>query len=191
MRILLDCDGVLADLDTHFLAWLRRETGETYTTDQLIEFDYCKSLGISKRVEARFWASVEHEQHCARLAPFDGAREFVAALQAHHDVRALTATSNAAWTGQRAAWLQREVGITPRHQIICGKAEKPYVQGDVLVEDAPHNVEAWLAMQPGRVVLIDRPCNRSFQLPRRCVRALDYAEALAFINGPKTDLQDE
>jgi 5'(3')-deoxyribonucleotidase len=178
---------VLADLDSYFLAWVQRQTGERFTQEQLTDFDYVKSLGICKRLEGRFWSGVAFEMHASRLAPFDGAREFVAELQSRHAVRALTATSNAAWTGQRAEWLERCVGITPRHQIICGKAEKPYVQGDVLVEDAPHNADAWLAAQPGRVVLMSRPCNRTYDGGPRCLKADTYAQAVALIETPAKD----
>lgn len=185
MRILVDCDGVLADLDSYFLAWLRQQDGIARTPEDLWDFDYVRSLSIPHATEARFWAEVAHQRHCERIAPFKGAREFVAALQAKHDVRALTATSNAAWTGQRAEWLERVVGIQARHQIICGKAEKPYVDGDVLIEDALHNVEAWTAAGPQRwCVLMDRACNRA-RTPERTFRAHSYDEAIAFIEGPK------
>lgn len=189
MIILLDCDGVLADLTNYFLAWLAlRHDGVKRTEADVRHWDFVEALGIPHHVEDRFWSEVAHCKHCERLPAYEGARAFVAALQQrNHQVWALTASSNAAWTGQRAEWLERRMGIVPRRQIICGKDAKPMVHGDVLIDDSLENVYAWQeAHQDGNAYVFDRPWNQvggstTFVREPGVGRFRSYAEALAVL----------
>lgn len=177
MIILLDCDGVLADLTNYFLAWVElRHDGVKRTAEQCTEDSWVPQI-CPRHVEDRFFADAEHGKHCARLPAYPGARDFVDALKAKHEVWACTAASSAAWSGQRAEWLERVVGIEARRQIICGRKAKQYIEADALIDDNARNVDEWgLRHGYANALLFDQPWNR--KAPSTLARVFGYSDAL-------------
>jgi 5'(3')-deoxyribonucleotidase len=170
LRILLDCDGVLAHFTRTFLEYF----GSTARDEDINRFDIAKALGMPADSYARFGADVGWLNLCSVIPPYPGARAFVAALQARHDVYACTSPLNAAWLSQRAAWLERHVGIPLKQQIHC--ADKSLVAGGVLIDDAIHNCAAF----PGRSILFAQPWNAEGAPDSPGVKRLDgYAAVLA------------
>lgn len=198
MKILVDCDGVLADLPNYWLWWLSQVyDGKIRTDKDLISSPWHESINIPEHIDAMFFAECEIEQHCLRLPPYKGARKFVEALKAQgHTVLAYTATANADWTGQRAKWLERMVGIDARKQIIIGREEKPEHHADVLIDDDPGNCRGWASRHPdGVALLFDRPWNQgdyqhkptsvsdNFGFLPNVLRVSDYQSTLNYLSG--------
>lgn len=188
-RVLLDCDGVLADLVNYFLDWLRvRHDGVERHESQITNWGLAECCGVPSHVEDRFWAENGVARHCERLPAYPGAREFVAELQSTSDLRIVTATSRADWSGQRAKWLEREMGVQAKHQIICGSSEKRFVHGDVLIDDKPQTVAAWRKRHPSGIgVLFARPWNaRSWPMSDAGVRRIgSYDQVLELLKGTR------
>jgi 5'(3')-deoxyribonucleotidase len=150
VRILLDCDGVLKHFTKTFLAFC----GSLATDEAITEFDIVKALGLPADTYARFGAAIESGL-CAAIPSYPGAREFVAKLQARHEVYACTTPFNVPWLSQRGAALE-ELGIPLKRQIQC--ADKSMVRADLLIDD---KLESCLDfIRPGQfAILFAQPWN--------------------------------
>ncbi len=94
-------------------------------------------------------------------------------------IRVITHRLYANWghaiaVGDTVAWLD-DVGIPYRD--LCFLGDKPAVEADLYVEDAPHNL-AELVAAGNQVVIFDQPYNRD--VPGPC-RARDWAEVEAAV----------
>jgi 5'(3')-deoxyribonucleotidase len=128
MKILLDCDGVLKHFTKTFLEFC----GSSATDEDITQFDICKALGLPGDSYARFGNAIAPQQLCAAIPSYPGARQFVAALQARHEVYACTTPFNVPWLSQRGAALEA-LGIPLKRQIQC--ADKAMVRADLLIDD--------------------------------------------------------
>lgn len=175
MRILIDVDGVLADLAGAVCAELAAQ-GRQVRPEQFTTYD----MGtVVSRTDLDFMFS--REGFCASLDWYPGARAFLACLQDVGDVVAVTKPFHGGktWAHERTEWLQ------PYLPAVISTAHKKYVAGDVLVEDSEANCYTWLeANTSGRAVLIDRPWNRAAEFHPRLRRAKGWAEALRAVRFP-------
>jgi 5'(3')-deoxyribonucleotidase len=158
--ILLDVDGVLADFTGACLDVLRG-IGLHRTVDQVTSYALVEALGLdagAKAALSRAWSS---PRFCECIEPYPRATEGVGMLMGIGDVYAVTAPmwSSPTWQSERADWLAEHMGVR-RNNVISAHA-KHLVRGDVLVEDKPETLAAWMDAWPGGAgVLIDRPYNR-------------------------------
>jgi 5'(3')-deoxyribonucleotidase len=177
--VLLDVDGVLADFAGALLDW----AGPQYTRDHLSEWDLTKALGLADR-QSEFDAVAGEPGFCESLPLLDGAQDFVEDLRLVADIVVVTSPYSAAklWTYDRLIWLERHFKIT-KHDVIFAK-RKHLVRGDVMIDDGPHNVEAFVRAG-GRGLLIDQPWNRHYVTPLSLVgkmsRCRDLGHALAAV----------
>jgi 5'(3')-deoxyribonucleotidase len=152
-RILLDCDGVLADFVAPVIAWAG---GDPYTRDSITDFDILKAWGIEHR-QSDLDAMCAVPGFCESLAVIPGAQAAVERLRRNFEVVIVTSPySNVpTWTSERITWLNRHFGIDKRDVVFCKRKE--LVRGDALVDDAIHNLELF----PGMRILVDHPWNRT------------------------------
>ena len=150
MRILLDCDGVLADFGKGFSA-LAREHGIDYTQQK--GWDVFK--GMKRADRKRMERAVMQPGFCRSLPVIPGARDMVDGLRSDgHDVFCVTAFwfDHPTWTAERTTWLEAHMGIDRRH--VVHTHAKALVAGDVFVDDKRAHVKAWSDAHPeGRAVL--------------------------------------
>jgi len=183
MRVLLDCDGVLAD----FIGGLCRDLtvrGYPRTEKDITSWELKHSLPAEEQRECLSIMAVPG--FCHALAWYEGAREFLAALVHETELHVLTAPfeGSSTWMTERKAWLGAHVSRDRVH-FIDGKW-KHIVSGDVLVEDHPGNAAKWLDANPGGIaVLIDRPWNSpsaaEWSMHPRMYRVTSFTEALRII----------
>jgi|DEB0MinimDraft_6_1074348.scaffolds.fasta_scaffold05300_6 5'(3')-deoxyribonucleotidase len=143
MRILLDCDGVLADFGKGFAA-LAREQGIDYTQPRC--WDVFK--GLSRNERKRMERAVLQPGFCRSLPVVPGARDMVDGLRSDgHDVYCVTAFwfDHPTWTAERTAWLESNMGID-RRRVVHTHA-KALVYGDVFVDDKVSHVREWWAQR--------------------------------------------
>lgn len=150
MRILLDCDGVLADFGKGFAA-LAREQGIDYTQPEGWDVFAGLSRGERKCLER----AVLQPGFCRSLPVAPWAWEMVDGLRSDgHEVYCVTAFwfDHPTWTAERTAWLEANMGID-RRRVVHTHA-KALVDGDVFVDDKLAHVKAWADAHPeGRAVL--------------------------------------
>lgn len=170
MRILLDVDGVLAD----FTEGTRREilavTGEDVPAHRFTDYNLLYAVGIRHREAIR--GAWMRQGWCASIPPYEGMKEAVERLRAHHEVFFVTSPFPDAqhWTWERTQWLKEHFGAGDR-DIVFTHA-KHVVRGDVLVDDKPSNVIEWCNHHPDKWgVLWAQPYNSGAWLPKNGIRS--------------------
>ncbi len=173
-RILLDVDGVLADLVTH----LRTEAGITSEVNTM-DFRDCLTDLELLQVET----ASKRRGFCSTIPWYNGAKDFLRELQCLGHVYAVTAPWRAdTWAYERKEWLAGY--IYENHVLSVPTLAKHLVSGDILVEDNPATIGDWLHSNPrGHAILIDRPYNQGMSFSPRMYRAVTYGAAIQIIQG--------
>jgi len=148
-RILLDCDGVMADLCGGFLDAIEEETGERFGHAVITEWNitdspFFKKLAQEHRhLKEHVWARVNRIGWCAALKPIDRAQECVEILRGIADIEVVTSPldSSPTWMPERKEWLKRHFGIHPNDVHFVSKKER--VIGDMLLDDKPSHCLSW------------------------------------------------
>ena len=136
-RILIDVDGVLADAVSH--AGLAHAEVTSYNHPGLLE-------------------ALKRPGFAADQPEYDGAVEGIRALGA--DVVFVTAPYqwNQTWAHDREGWLRERFPAAP----VVHTAHKYLVKGDMLVDDNPEHLRAWVKANPyGIAILWSRPWNEN------------------------------
>lgn len=183
----VDLDGVVADYDAAFRAFVAREMNrEPSTLETQTTWDFTGVWGIRDRdhyVELHNKAVTEGM--FATMPLVAGASDALWRLNDRHDVHIRIVTHRLIIKGghntaiaDTVSWLQRtrEDGrpLVP-YRDICFIADKAEVGGDLYIDDAPHNVEA-LRGQGYDVIVMDQPYNRHLDGPRAA--GWDQVEAM-------------
>lgn len=153
-RVLLDCDGILADFVGGALPLLEFAIGRSVSRDEITEFDFAKSLGLGLIEASRFKRAVGSARRLAnRLEVYPGAKDGVRRLRDCADVFIVTSSwdSNETWEFDRKAWLKRHFDIG-RHDIVF-TAAKHLCVGDYFVDDKTSTLETWRAAHPCGVAI--------------------------------------
>lgn len=180
MKILVDVDGVQADLVPAFLGFLHHHTGRLHHRSQWTDWCPVKSGVCRDQDEAgvTFRGMGGHVQY---LPEIDGAMDGIKSLRddGHHVIALTAPIFTPDWLHGRAAWLTRR-GYTDR--TIVFTRDKTLVPGDVLIEDNPEYALAWAAANPNGVALLyDQPWNQGVFRPFNVFRAHDWLEVVEII----------
>lgn len=164
--ILIDVDGVLANMVEPWLDVLYRVTHRSHHVNQIQGFDF---QGVCNPHEAaQVWRYIAGTPGwCLGLLDYPGAANALGRLRRLGRVVAVTAplAESDFWTFERARWLGRR-GF--RKEDIVFASDKSLVTGDVLIDDGQHNIDAFQG--PG--MLIARPWNRGTLTLDQTVEAL-------------------
>jgi 5'(3')-deoxyribonucleotidase len=164
IRVLLDCDGVLADFVGGYLGLLEDQLGIKATPEQITHFDIGASLGLSKEHSAKMKRAVGSCDGFARcLAVCPGAVFGVRAIEEVADVYIVTSPfgSNPTWAHDREHWLHANFGIKSNR--VVHTSAKYLVRGDFLVDDKTDALPKWMDNNPdrrGHAVQWETPHNR-------------------------------
>ncbi len=173
-RILLDIDGVLADLVTH----LRTEAG---ITSEVNTMDFRDCLTDLELLQVEVLS--KKRGFCRAIPWYPGAKDFLKDLQCLGRVYAVTAPWRAdTWAHERREWLAGH--IHENHVLSVPTGAKHMVSGDILIEDNPETIGDWLHGNPrGHAILIDRPYNQVATYSSRVYRAVTYGQAIQLVQG--------
>ena len=171
MRILVDVDGVCADLMGHVLRSLSFPVA--LTEKDLKRRDQRRDLALSDfkthgcghdpGLQADMF-QVFNEMTFDEIAGLDPHREIVRAIRSaacSHDVVFLTSPwdENRHWLEARKIWLGMHFHM-PKI-IFASSGEKKFVRGDILIEDNLDTLRSWMNANPlGCGILVDRPWNQ-------------------------------
>jgi len=160
-RILLDCDGVLADFMGGVFDLVEKQTGLRHSIDEITEWDFVKAMGLAPDLAKTVKATLSGEPGWwLSLKPFDQAAEAVALLRKMAEVYIVTSpwNSHRNWLHEREAWLKKHFGIPHSHVIAC--SAKHLVRGDILVDDKTSTLIDWQREHPtARAVRWEQPYN--------------------------------
>lgn len=178
--ILVDMDGVCADLLKDWLGIYNRATGRNVTVEDIIRFEMhdCADMGQV------IYDHLQTPGLFLGLTPLSGV---AAALEELNHIGKVficsTPSRNPDSSAEKLRWCAKHLPFLPRRQIIlCGTKE--LVRGDYLIEDSPENIRKWKRANPqGQTVLIDYPYNREAEPDFRAHGYKDMAQAWADIVG--------
>lgn len=163
MRVLLDCDGVLADFCGSFLGLVNAKFGTSYRSEDVVDYDIAAALGWDRdRTEEAYSLIAEEPEFAARLDVLPGAIDGVRRLRDVAEIYIVTSPwwSHPTWVHDRNNWLYANFGIQAGR--VIHTAAKELVVGDVLVDDKTSTCEAWRAAHHPRGVAVQwsTPHNR-------------------------------
>lgn len=162
MRVLLDQDQVLAEWVEKVLEWYNQDYKTNFTVNDVQNyFDMEKILGPQGVPYIR--SCIRYPDFYSDLKPVDGAIEGVKSLiDAGHDVCIVSAVPRCGAVSYhgKLVWLRKFMPwFNLNNFVACSRKE--LVHGDILLDDAPHNVESYAKSGHGRrAVLFDRPWNQ-------------------------------
>lgn len=157
-RVLLDCDGVIADFASLALGVIYEMTGRRIAACDIKSFDMFGM--IPKEYLPAVFAMLSQNGACTAIKPYPGAKEAVAALREVADVYIVTAPweGSKTWMGERTDWLHDHFGIESKK--IVHTHAKYLVRGSVMIDDRDTNLRDWVLQNPaGCPILWESPYN--------------------------------
>jgi 5'(3')-deoxyribonucleotidase len=162
MRILIDMDGILADILTPWISEYNERFVENpaarLSSKDIIHFDIHKCTK-SPAEDLRIYDIIEQQGFFSKLKPITGAVEAIDKLALKHELVILS-TANTPWCyGEKVQWLKWHFPMFNKKNTILTGA-KHMVVGDVLIDDSPQNAINYLNHHPkAKVVGIEYPYN--------------------------------
>ena len=188
MRILIDCDGVLADfvggvvdaLNTDSLKSMGYSARPRYDSAMVTRWGIAECLGVP---EKRVWDIVSQPGFCAGLLPIAGARECLDVLRSFADVYAVTSPvwSSPYWMHERTRWLKDMMGFDWDH--IVHTSSKHILTADVLIDDKASTIRTWCETGARFGVLLSRPWNEHEPIPGTAKRLGEWVELIDVLGG--------
>lgn len=162
-RILIDMDGVIADLYPYWLERLNKKLDTNFKKEDITNFYIHDALQVP---EKEVYSIIDEPGFFYRAGVIQGSQYVLEKLwnDSRYDCRICSAASysnNA--VREKWMWLQEYFPFIKKEKVIFTK-DKSIIDAAWLIDDAPHNIEAF---HHGKIVF-DQPWNRSL-LP-----SLDY-----------------
>lgn len=199
-RSLVDCDGVLADFTRAYLAIANILAGTNYTPDDATAWELSQLPGL-KAVQRQTLEACGSPGWARSFGVYPGAQEGMRELAKLGEVYIVTSplwlyTGDlhekldrhfaATFCHDRVLWLEEHFGIH-RKKIIFA-SEKHVVDGTVLIDDKPANIQAWIeahgSKQDRSAILWAQPWNAlEFTHHQKVMRTCDWSEAARVIQG--------
>ncbi len=156
MRLLIDMDGVCADTIGHWLSLYNVKYFDNLVKEDIQRWNVHEF--VKPQCGMAIYHIMEKEGFFADLAPIDGVAEAFAELKERgHDLIIVTAAPRSGKTAlyDKCRWLKKHIPDFDSKNVIATH-RKDAVVGDLLLDDGPHNIEAF----PGTTVVFDQPWNQ-------------------------------
>lgn len=163
-RVLIDCDGVLANFVSAIGLKEHPESWDIF------------SDGLS-------WAAVNtivcQEDFCYKINPYDGAYSF---LKSFKDPYIVTSpwSSSTYWMHERYRWLTRKMGVVKERIVIT--SAKHLCKGDYLIDDYYENIISWCEEWPESTGILFGKYDMNITLPDNAVRLHTYEEVIKYVD---------
>ena len=152
MRLLIDMDAVTVDIMPYWLDLYNEEFNDTLRPWQITDFDLSRFAAHGKAI----YQYLHRPGFFRRPEPIPGALETIDKLKLDgHEIVFLT-TCQAGHT-DKIGWLQDRFDWVSYKDVVFS-FQKHLVQGDVLLDDAPHNLNHPTAIN----VCFSQPWNANF-----------------------------
>lgn len=156
LTILVDVDNVLEELTLAWVERLNEKYGTAVKLDDITEWDMTKFFPTLERDEV--FSPLHEVELWESMKPMSGSIEYVKRLIADgHDVVIVTASHIDTIPMKYKLFLKKYFSFIPYSNVIFTN-RKQLIAGDVLVDDAPHN----LIGGKYKCILFDSSHNRSF-----------------------------
>lgn len=143
MRVLIDIDGICADLLGGFIRVARHNLGmEGLSVEKVTDFDLSTVVPRTVVDSVFSWP-----QFFLSLDPLPGARWAIERIaERGHEVVLITRPSDPESARDKLEWVENHLGLDHTRCFIGG--DRTMVDADVLIDDRPENVKAWLRARP-------------------------------------------
>ena len=174
MRVLIDCDGVIANFVDAFMDWYLHHAGSVPDDFEWANWDSMDELPDQMARDAvwrdpdLFWIP----------QPYPYAIEALEALNERHDVRIVTAVPHI-HVEARSDWFKREAPFIHRKNQMIFTNDKSLIRAGVIIDDKVGHVDDWLVKNSwpdGEAFLIDRPWNQHGKSGTRVESLIEVAE---------------
>jgi 5'(3')-deoxyribonucleotidase len=158
-RILIDLDGVCADIHTNWYEMYNRDYDDNVTVNDILSWDTHKYVKEECGKDIYRYLSLPGFFYMA--PPVEGCMESLKALHdAGIELIICTASPILSQTGcyEKMQWAQKHFPFIDQYNFIATH-RKDLIKGDVLLDDGPHNLEAF----SGIPVAFRRPWNASIE----------------------------
>ena len=158
MRVLIDLDSIIVDLMPTWLGLYNAEYDDDLAISDIHSWD--THLFTKVECDTKVYEYLRRPGLFRNLPPIPGAIEGVRALvEQGHEIYVVTAAPDGSAT-EKIEWVKEHLPfLGHKRVVIC--YHKQVVDGDVLIDDGPHNLTNWRAAHPnGRTVSIKYPYNR-------------------------------
>jgi 5'-nucleotidase len=157
--VLIDVDSVMVEHSAEYLRGLNHAFGTNYNFEDITDFDYTFLQPAERDYIFKCWQS-SHIYDKDVLSS-----EQLSVLAGLREVADVVACSS-----PMIGHIKSKYGFLLRYfdrKHIILASEKWRIRGDVLIDDAPHNIYDFVTYTDGQIIVYDRPWNRSIQgVPR-------------------------
>ena len=174
-RILLDCDGVLADFVDACLDLIYIHTGAKHTKEEITQYDIFDSLGIPQ-LKHLLTSAAEKPGWCYSFKPFPGARQAIKRLEEIGEVVIVTSPLvTPRWYYERQKWLTDNLGIGKDRVIFT--ESKHFIEGDAIIDDSAEKCAKWHKEHPRKLTILkDTPYNKEVVEKQTLRRATSWEQ---------------
>ncbi|HEU4963816.1 MAG TPA: 5'(3')-deoxyribonucleotidase [Bacilli bacterium] len=159
--LLIDMDSVIVDLMTEWHSRYNREYGDDLCVERLQSWETEKY--VKEECGVKIYNYLDEPGLFRQLKPLPHALEVLERLAQSYDILIVTSSRTHAYT-EKELWVEEHLPFIGRGNLIFSH-RKDMICGDVLFDDAPHNLEAF--RNTGRLaVAMDYPYNRDVDVPR-------------------------
>lgn len=151
-RVLLDCDGILANFIEPCLDVLHTLTDERYVHDDVKEWAIEKSLGVPKETWDQVYTKMQVAGFCSSIPLYPGTKDAIAELMSIADLYIVTSPLGGPhWAHEREKWLFEHFGIPAKK--VASISSKYIVAGDVFMDDKTSHLVEWTNHNPDGVAV--------------------------------------
>lgn len=170
MDILVDVDGVVADLVTLVLERVNKATNSSVKYDDITKFYFLdpKHKILTKEQSEVARAAFSEPGLVESLSVIPGSQEGIQKLREHgHDIIWVTSPwkDSKTWCWERTRWLKEHFDAKSDDIIYASRKEK--IPGKVFIDDRAKNVETWQSKMGGAALLYDQPWNQDCNKVKR------------------------
>lgn len=176
MQILVDMDDVLENLSEAWINMLNKEYGTS--VDYQTTRDWKMEESFPELTPAQIYAPLYDDSFWRTVKPIPGASEALERMIADgNDVYIVTASNYITLKTKMEEVLFKYYPFLDWRNVIV-TFNKQMIRGDVLIDDAPHNLVGGEYFK----ILIDAPHNRNFNAERNgVIRAKDWNEVIEIL----------
>ena len=177
-RVLVDMDSILADILIPWLRYLNEEHGEDMTVEKVVSWNMHEN---APKAGLKAYDVFKREGFFRNLPEIPGAIEGVKSfVDAGHDVFVVTAAETSVSFKEKVEWFHQHLPFLGKRRLII-MHEKHLLPADVLIDDAPHNAEAYHNEHPDAfITTLKYPYNRDCKYYDFIPRSIDTDPAFAW-----------
>jgi 5'(3')-deoxyribonucleotidase len=155
-------DSVIVDLMSEWYNRYNNDYNDDLTVDRVLDWD--AHSYVKAECAGRIYDYLKQAGMFENLLPLPHAVEVLERLAQRFDIVIVSSAPSSIAYREKEEWVLRHLPFISRDNLIFAH-RKDLILGDLLFDDAPHNLQAF--MRTGRIaVAMDYPYNREVSCPR-------------------------